>query len=93
MRVRWELGSDTEYCVDELALRYWIALRDPTDLPFADCMHRLIPFDRSAGTLHRSESQTRHDPLLDESMVLLNDVIQARRRSAATVAPEFTGLL
>jgi hypothetical protein len=69
MRVRWELGSDTEYCVDELALRYRIALSDPTDLPFADCMHRLIPFDRSAGTLDRSEAKTRRDPLLDEPMV------------------------
>ena len=38
MRVRWELGSDTEYCVDELTLSYRIALGDPTDLSFADGM-------------------------------------------------------
>jgi hypothetical protein len=62
VRVRRELGSDAEYCVDELALCCRIALGDPTDLPFADCMHRLIPFDRSAGTLDRSESKTRRDP-------------------------------
>jgi hypothetical protein len=70
VRVRWELGSDTEYCVDELALRYRIALSDPTDLPLADGVHRLIPFDRSAGPLDRSEAKARRDPLLDESMLI-----------------------
>ena|SRR5215472_5670122 len=32
-------------------------------------------------------------PLLDEPMVLLDDVVQIRRRPATTAATEFTGLL
>ena len=75
MRVRLDLRGDTEDCVDELALRYRIALSDPADLTFSDCMHRLVSFDRSACSLHRSESQARRDPLLDEPMVLFDDVV------------------
>jgi len=33
------------------------------------------------------------NPLLDEPMVLLDDVVQIRRRPATTAATEFTGLL
>jgi hypothetical protein len=79
--------------LNELALRYGIALSEPANLPFADCMHRFVPFDRSTCTLDRSESKARCDPLLDKPMVLLDDVVQIRRRSAATTATEFTGLL
>jgi hypothetical protein len=76
-----------------LALRDGIALGYPTDLTFADGMHRLVARDRSASTLYRSESKARRNPFFDESMVLLDDVVQMRRRSTATAATEFTGLL
>jgi hypothetical protein len=35
--------------MDELALRDNIALGDPSDLTFADYMHRLVALDGSAG--------------------------------------------
>jgi hypothetical protein len=61
--------------MDKLALRDSIALSNPADLTFADGMHCLVPFDRSACALYRSESKARCDPLLDEPMVLLDDVV------------------
>ena len=54
-----ELRGDAEDCVNELPLRYRIALGNPSDLTFADGMHRLVPFNRSASTLHGSESEAR----------------------------------
>jgi len=80
----WELRGHAEDGVDELALRYSIALSDPADLTFADNVHRLVTLDRSAGTLHRSEPEARRNSLLDEPMVLLDDVVQIGRRSATT---------
>src|SRR5437016_5592191 len=79
--------------MDELTLTDRITLRNPADLPLSDCMHRLVTFDHSTRTLHRTESEARHDPLLDESMVLLDDVVQVRRCSATTTSAEFSGLL
>jgi hypothetical protein len=75
------------------ARRYRIALGNPADLIFADGMHRLVAFHPSACTLDRAESEPRGDPLFDEPMVLLDDVVQVRRRSAATAATWFTALL
>jgi transposase len=69
------------------------ALRDPADLPFSNCMHRLVTFDRSTRALHRTEIEARRDPLLDESMILLDDVVHVRRCSATTTPAEFAGLL
>ena len=89
----WELRGHAEDGVDELALRYSIALSDPADLTLADCVHRLVTLDRSADTLHRSEPEARRNPPLDEPMVLLDDVVQIGRHSATTASTEFTGLL
>ena len=89
----WELRGHAKNDVDELALRYSIALSEPADLTFADDAHRLVTLDRSPGTLHRSEPEARCNPLLDEPVVLLDDVIQIGRRSAMTASTEFTGLL
>ena len=68
--------GDAEDCMDKLALRDSIAFSNPADLTFANGMHRLVAFDRSACTLYRSESKARRNPLLDEPMVLLDDVVQ-----------------
>src|SRR3954451_4549813 len=56
-------------------------------------MHRLVAVDGSTSALDRSEPEACRDPLLNESVVLLDDVVQIRCRSAATAATEFTGLL
>ncbi len=93
MCTRLWLGRDAEDRVDELSLCDGITLGDPAYLTFADCMHRLVPLDRSAGTLYRSESKARRDPLLDEAMVLLDDVIQIGGRPATAATTKFTGLL
>ena len=71
----WTLRSDAEDCMDELALRDSIALGDPSDLTFADCMHRLVALDGSPGTLRRSKAEARGNPLLYETMVLFDDVV------------------
>src|SRR5215471_8775675 len=90
---RWELRSDAEDCMDKLALRDSVALSNPAYLTLADRMHCLVGFDRSACTFYRSESKARRDPLLDEPMVLLDDVVQIGRRPAATATTKFAGLL
>ena len=86
------LRGDAEDAVDELTLSYRIALGYPADLAFADRMHRLVAFDRPTCTVHRPEPEACGDPLLDESMILLDDVVQIRRGSATTAPAEFTGL-
>src|SRR5262249_28030445 len=88
-----DLRGDAEDRADELALRDDVASGNPTDLTFANRVHRLVTFNRSTSTLHRSESETCGDSLLDEPMVLLDDVVQIRRRSATTASSEFTSLL
>ena len=54
MLARPELRRDNKDWVDELALRYRIGLRDPADLPFADCLHRLVAFDGHAPSTDRN---------------------------------------
>jgi len=86
------LRGYSEDRVDELALTYRIALTNPADLAFADCMHRLVTLDRTPRPLRRAETQARRDPLLDEAMILLDNVVQIRRGSATTAAAEFPAL-
>ena len=50
-----ESGRDAEDAVDELTLGHGITLGDPADLTFADCMHRLVTFDRPTCALCRTE--------------------------------------
>jgi hypothetical protein len=62
----WKLSRDAKDDVKETPLPDHIALRQPPDLPFPDQMHRLEP---PTGTTDSPR------PLLDKSMVLLNDVV------------------
>lgn len=74
------------------ALADGIGLRYPADLPFADRMHCLIAFDRPARAVHGPKPEACRDPLLDEPINLLDDVV-VRRGSAAIAPAEFAGLL
>src|SRR5262249_55057436 len=87
VRAESDLRSDTEDGVDEVALRYGIALGDPAHLALADCMHRLITLDSSTSALDRSQPEVCRNPLLDEAMVLFDDVVQIWLRSATTPPP------
>jgi hypothetical protein len=69
-----ELGRNTKEGMNETLLPDYIALRRPPNLPFPDQMHRLVTIDRPQGTFRRPEPQTRCNPFLYESMVLLNGV-------------------
>jgi len=70
-----ELHRDAKEGMNETLLPDHIALRQPPDLAFPDHMHRLVTVDRPQRTFCRPEPQARRNALLDESMVLLNDVV------------------
>src|SRR5260370_38405593 len=93
IRFRPVLHSDAEQSMDELTLAHRITLCQPADLSFANRMHCLVAFDGSPGSFRRPESEAGDDSLLDQSVVLLNHVVEIRRCSAATAAPQFAGLL
>ena len=69
------LSSDAEKNVDKLTLTYRIALREPTNLPFANRVHCFVALNGPPGSFRRSESQARDNLLLDETVVLFHDIV------------------
>ena len=55
--------------MDELTLRYRIALGYSSDLPFANRVPGLITCDRPPRALRRTEAEARRDELLDEPVI------------------------
>src|SRR5512133_842476 len=79
--------------MNELTLADDIALGQPADLPLPNRVHGLVALDRSPRAFSRSESKARGNPLLDESVILLDDVVHVGRSSATTSSAKFAGLL
>src|SRR3977135_2051242 len=79
--------------MDELTLADDIALVHPADLSLPDGMHRLVTLDGSPRPFRRTKTEARRDPLLDESMILLADVVHVRVCSTTTAPTQFAGLL
>ena len=48
-----ELPRDAKNGMDELTLADRVTLRDPADLAFSDCMHRLVPLNRSTRAVQK----------------------------------------
>ena len=67
------LGGQSKQVIDELDL-----VLDSTyfDLPLPDHMHHLVAPQGSPGRWERAEPQTCFDQSFDESMVLLDQVIE-----------------
>ena len=72
------LRSDAEDLMNETNLASDIALGQPSHLPFFDHVHGFISGYRIYRSLHRAEPEAGRDPLFDEPVVLLNDVVQKR---------------
>jgi hypothetical protein len=86
------LRSDTQGLIDETDLADDISLSQPPDLTFSDHVHRLISTYRVYRTSHRTKPEASGNPLLDESMVLLHDIVQIRSRSTAATCAQFTSI-
>jgi hypothetical protein len=93
---RWRsaprLRGDPQRLIDETDLADYISLSQPPDLTFSDHVHRLISTYRVYRTSHRTKPEAGGDPLLDESMVLLHDIVQIGSLSTAATCAQFTGL-
>jgi len=66
---------------------------EPSDLSFADHVHRFVARYGVECAIHGPEPETGSDSFFDKAVILLDDVVEVRRRSAAAVAPQFAGSL
>jgi hypothetical protein len=83
------LGRDPEQAFDELLLAEKFTFRQPPDLTLSDDVHCFVSRDRAQCSFHRPETLTGQDPLLHETMILFDDVIQIGRWSAAASPTQF----
>lgn len=74
--------------MDEVDLARNVTLCQPSNLTFADHMHRFIALDRPFGARKGPEAQTRVDPPFDCTVILLHDVVEIGNHAAATAPAE-----
>ncbi len=60
----------------------------PSNLPFADHMHRFIALDRPLGAGEGAKAQARVYPPFDRTMILLNNIVEIGNHAAATSPAE-----
>src|ERR1700759_827993 len=80
--------GESEDDLDEVKLARDITLCQPSNLPFADHVHRFIALDRPLGARKRAEAQTRVDPPFDRTMILLDNIVEIGNDTAATSPAE-----
>src|SRR5215813_6783072 len=69
------LSCDAEGAFNEADLADNVGLRQPSDLPLADDVHRLVRYDRVQRAVDGSEPLAGNHPLLHKPMVLLNHIV------------------
>ena len=69
-------AGKSEHAFDEADLFGDVALRQPSNLSFADHVHCFVALDGSFCTGQRAESLLGVHTPLDDSVILLQDVIQ-----------------
>ena len=70
------LGSETKNPTDELVLRQDVTLLHPSGLTFADLVDHLVTLNRPSCTTKLTKMLLGTDPLLDGTVILVQDVIQ-----------------
>ena len=81
-------GSQIEQLVDELILLANIIAADPSRLPLADHVHRLVTFNRSPSCSELAKALLGLRSSFDRSMILLQDVVQILDRSMSAAAAQ-----
>jgi hypothetical protein len=72
----FSLGGDSEEAVHKSQLSLNGAFAYSVDLAFSDHVHQLESFDRSPRRLETEEAESRIDSAFDETMILLDYVIE-----------------
>jgi hypothetical protein len=79
-------GRQIEQSVDELILLTNISAADPTRLPLADPVQRLVSRNRSLSCAELPKALLGLHTSFDRPMILLQDVVQKLHRSMAAAA-------
>src|SRR5579872_5760557 len=84
------LGSKPECLFNVADLSDDVALRQPPNLSLSDHVHRFISCDGLYRPVDRSEPQAaRHSPL-EESVILLQHIVEVRRWATLATPSQFT---